>query len=79
LNQIAKYIQNKKINTNKSNNITDLNDIGEAAWNFLLAVYNSEWDFLYADMNNNSFRQKVLAKFTPKVNPIITEKKGLGT
>ena len=27
-------------------------------------------------MNNNSFRQKVSAKFTPKINPINTGKKG---
>ena len=31
---------------------------------------------LFADENKNSFRQKVLHKFTPKTNPIITEKKG---
>jgi len=39
---MAKYIQNKKINTSKSNNVTDLKDIDKAAWNFLLAVYNLE-------------------------------------
>jgi len=73
----VKYIQNKKIDTNKSNNVADLNGISEAVWNFLSAVYNLRWNSLYVDMNNNSFRQKVLVKFTLKINPIITGKKGI--
>jgi len=31
---------------------------------------------LFANENKNSFRQKILYKFTPKNNPIITGKKG---
>jgi len=72
---MARYIQNKKINTNKSNDVVELKDIGDATWNFLLSFYNLGWDSLYADSNNNSFRQKVSTKFTPELNPINTEKK----
>jgi len=38
---MAKYIENKKIDINKSNDILDLKDIGKATWNFLSAIYNS--------------------------------------
>jgi len=56
---LAKYIKNKKINPDKSNNIEDFKDIGEATWRFVTAIYKSEWDFLIANSYNNSFRQKV--------------------
>jgi len=36
--QIAEYIENKKININKSNNVPELKDISEVAWKFLLAI-----------------------------------------
>ena len=44
------------------------------AWNFILAIYESEWDLLIADDNNISFRNKVSSKFTPKVNKVKTNK-----
>lgn len=72
---MAKYIENKNIGINKFNNILELKDIGKAAQKFLSAIYNSGWDSLIANKNNNLFRQKVLLKFTPKVNPVNTGKK----
>jgi len=39
--QLAKYIENKKINTSKSNNIAELYGIGESAWKLVSAIYNS--------------------------------------
>ena len=72
----TKYIDNKNIDINKSNDIVKLRGIDKAACLFLSAFYNSGWDLLFADENKNSFRQKVLYKFTPKTNPIITEIKG---
>ena len=39
---MTKYICNKKIKNDKSNKVTDLKDISEAAWNFVLAIYKSE-------------------------------------
>ena len=71
---IAKYIDNKSININKSNNIADLSSIGEVAWKFISSIYNSGWDSLLTDENNNFFRQKITSKFTPKTSPIKTGK-----
>ena len=73
LTHIAKYIDNKNIDINKSNDIVKLRGIDKAACPFLSAFYNSGWDLLFADENKNYFRQKVSHKFTPKTNPIITE------
>jgi len=75
LYQIAKYIGNKKIDVNKSNEVSELEDIGIATWKFLSAIYNLEWDLLITNKDNNSFRQKIRFKFTPKVNLIKTNKK----
>jgi len=75
LTHISKYIGNKNIDVNKSNDVVELRRIGEAAWIFSSAFYNLGWDSLFADENKNSFTQKVLHKFTPRTNPIITGKK----
>jgi len=40
LDRMAKYIQNKKINTSKSNDVVELKGISEAIWNFLSSFYN---------------------------------------
>jgi len=42
LTHIARYIENKKIDSFKSNNIKNLKDIGEAIWKFVSAIYKSE-------------------------------------
>jgi len=73
---IAKYIDNKSIDVNKSNNVADLRGIGEATWKFISFIYNLDWDLLLTDEKSNFFRQKVVFKFTSKNNPIKTEKKG---
>ena len=70
------YIQNKKIDTSKFNNVAELKGISDAIWNFLSSFYNSGQDSFYANSNNKSFRQKVSTKFILKVNSINTEKKG---
>ena len=38
---IAKYIQNKKIEISKSNDIKDLEGIGKAVWELILSIYES--------------------------------------
>ena len=72
---MAKYIENKRINVNKSNEVLEFRDISKAVWKFLSTIYNSEWDLLIANKNNNSFKQKIVFKFTFKVNLIKTRKK----
>jgi len=41
-----------------------------------LAIYNSEQDLFITDKDNNSFRQKVSFKYTIRINPVKTRKKG---
>ena len=76
LTHLAKYIENKKINWDKSNNIKDFESIGEAIWRFISAIYKSGWDSLFADNYKNLFRWKVSFHCTPKTNPIKNGKKG---
>jgi len=72
---IAKYIENEKININKSNNVPELKEVDESAWKLISAIYSLGWDLLFADKNNNSFRQKVAFKCTPNVNSLNNSKK----
>ena len=69
LNFMVKYITNKQVNPAKSNDLKDFKGIGEAIWNLISLVYQTKWDLLIADKNINTLRQKILAKFTPKVPP----------
>ena len=39
LNFIAKYISNKQVDSSKSNNLEDFHSMGEAVWNFISSVY----------------------------------------
>lgn len=70
LNFVAKYICNKQIDPKKSNNIQDFKGMGEAVWNLISSVYQPNWDSLITGKNSYTLRQKILAKFTPKVKPI---------
>jgi len=42
----------------------------EVVWNFISLVYQLNWDFLIADKNSYTLRQKISAKFTLKVKLI---------
>ena len=64
----------KKIEKGKVNNLDDLKGIGKEAWNSISAFYNVGWDTLIADSNGGSFRNKVAAKFMPKINTSNTSK-----
>ena len=65
---MIKYILNKKVESGKANEVNNFKGIGKAAWGFILALYESEWDRLITNNNNHSFRCKVKAQFTPKIN-----------
>ena len=67
---ITKYVENKKININKSNEVPKLRSISKVTWKLISAIYSSKWDLLFADNNNNSFRQKVSFKCILNVNPM---------
>ena len=72
---ITKYVENKKININKSNEVPKLRSISKVTWKLISAIYSSKWDLLFADNNNNSFRQKVSFKCILNVNPMKDRKK----
>ena len=66
---MAKYIANKQIEPSKANNLMDFVGIGDAVWNFISSVYESNWDALHTNNKSNTLRRKIAAKFTPKIQP----------
>ena len=64
---MTKYITNKQIELSKANNLDDFKDIGEAVWDFISSVYETNWDVLYTDNNFILLRRKIVSKFTPKM------------
>ena len=66
---MAKYITNKKVNPKSANELKDLDSIGDAVWNFISSVYQSSWDSLYTDNKSKTLREKISAKFTPRIAP----------
>ena len=71
---MAKYISNKKVNLKSANDLKDFDGIGDVVWNFLSLVYQSSWDFLYTENKSKTLREKILAKFTPRIAPSATQK-----
>jgi len=75
LNFMAKYISNKQVDSSKSNDLEDFYGMGKVVWNFISSVYQANWDFLYANKQSNSLRKKIVAKFTPKIQPTTNKNK----
>ena len=69
LNFMARYISNKQVDSLKLNDLEDFNSISKAIWNFISLVYQANWDSIYADKQSNSLMRKIVAKFTPKIQP----------
>ena len=61
------YIWSRKILKDKVNDIPELKDIGKAAWSFVSSIYKYEWDSIYTDRYNNSFRNRISNKTTSKI------------
>ena len=70
---MARYILNKKVNSNKANNLPDLDGIGDSIWNFISAIYQANWDSLYTDNKTKSLREKIVSKFSPRIIPTATK------
>ena len=51
---MTKYILNKKVESSKVNEVNDFKDIGKVVWGFISAIYESGWDSLIVNNNNNS-------------------------
>ena len=63
---MAKYIQGKQVNSNKVNDLSDFDGMGDAIWNFISSVYVSKWDALFTDQKTNTLRSKISLKFTSR-------------
>ena len=68
---IAKYISNKQVQPSKANDLDDLDGIGDAVWLFISSVYDSNWDILFTNNKTNTLREKIVYKFTPRVQAIL--------
>ena len=69
LNFMVKYISNKKVNLKSANELKNLDGIGDVVWNFISSIYQSSWDSLYTDNKSKTLREKISAKFTPRIVP----------
>ena len=67
LNFLAKYIQNKQVNGNTANDLSDFDGMGDAIWNFISSVYGAKWDVLHTNNKMNTLRAKIASKFTPRI------------
>jgi len=79
LQRMQRYILGKAINSNKANDIKDLEEIGKVAWGFISALYNSHWDNLIVDGTNVLLRNNVKSKFSPQAIKELTNPKGKNT
>ena len=79
LHRMGRYIKDKTINGNNTNDIKDLESIGKVVWKFLSMVYDLHWDSLYVDDSKISFRNKVKSKFNPQVPKVPVNSKGKET
>ena len=68
LNYLVKYIQNKKANGAKVNNLNNFDSMDDAIWNFILAVYTARWNVLFTDQKTNTLRNKISSKFTLRIS-----------
>ena len=68
------YILNKKVEKGKVNDLDNLKGVVKEVWNFISVFYNVGWNVLITDSNGGSSRNKVVAKFTPKINSLNTLK-----
>ena len=76
---MQKYILNKSIICDKANKVKDLEGIDEVAWEFISALYKSQWDNLIADKNGLLFRCKIKAQFNPPLLRNIVSNKSKNT
>ena len=67
LNFLAKYIQNKQVNGNTANDLSDFDGMGDAIWIFISSVYGAKWDVLHTNNKMNTLRAKIASKFTPRI------------
>ena len=62
--RMCKYILGKSIDSNKANNIKDLEGIGKTAWEFISSLYEAHWGSLYMNNSKTLFRNIIKSKFS---------------
>ena len=60
LYRMAVFIRQRKLKDKTTKDISQIVEFRFTAWNFILSIYESGWDKLNANKNNNSFRQCVI-------------------
>ena len=65
--RMKKFIAGKFINSDKANNIKDLEGMGKAIQEFIAMVYELHQNALHINNNNMTFRSKVKSKFASQV------------
>jgi len=60
LQRIAIFIKQRSFSDRDGLDIPQISNFGFAAWDLILAIYNSGWDKLMADNNSRTFRQCVV-------------------
>ena len=75
LHRMERYIKGKSINNNNTSNVKDLEGISKVVWEYLSAVYDSQWDSLYVDDSKISFRNKIKSKFNLQVPKALVNSK----
>jgi len=73
LEHAATYIRQTDLDNGDPNTLSQLNSFGTAAWNFILAIYQSKWDHLLTS-DNIPLRVHVSAQFKGKHNNIAQSK-----
>ena len=67
LHRITSFIKQQFLSNETANNILAISKFGLRAWELLRVIYESRWDKLIPDQENNySFLNCVLVQFTPK-------------
>ena len=67
---ITNFIRNRDVESNKVNNVNQLQGFGQAVWEFISSIYKSGWDTLTTNKNNRMIRQNIVSKISPKINSI---------
>ena len=64
---MANFIRSRKVNSDTINNVKKLKEFGNAAFNFVSSIYEANWNIIHTNENNNSFKNRIINKFTSKV------------
>ena len=67
---MANFIRNRSIESNKVNNVNQLQDFGQIAYKFISFIYESDQDILTTNENNKTIKQNIVFKLSRKINNI---------